>query len=111
MLRHRITMQRPDPTSPLDNTGQRLTTWIDVLTDEPAAVEPVSGREAFLAAQRQAATTHIVTLRRSAALAAIDGSWRVLFGTRELVLDGPPIDVGERGRELRLTCIEGLRTE
>lgn len=110
-LRHLVTVQRPNPASPRDGAGQRLTAWIDVVVKEPASVDPITGRSEFLAAQRQASTTHEVTMRWSSATALIDASCRVLFGSRVLVLDGPPINVGERNRELKLECTEGLRTE
>ena len=43
--------------------------------------------------------------------AAVDGAWRVLFGSRVLVIDGAPRNIGERSREIELLCTEGLRSE
>jgi SPP1 family predicted phage head-tail adaptor len=107
-LRHRVTLQRPSGTR--DSSLERTTTWTDVATVS-ASIEPLAGREAFLAAQRQASTTHLVTLRHSSILAAMDASWRVVFGDRVFTLDAPPKNVDERGRELQLLCTEGKRRE
>lgn len=121
-LSHKITIQKPDPASARDSAGQRITAWLPVAVNIWARVEPLSGREAFLAAQRQENTTHRITLWYSAQLAAVDISHRVLFGyltefdpppvgTRIFVLDGPPINTDEANIELILRCSEGLRTE
>lgn len=110
-LRHLVTVQRPDPASPRDAVGPRITAWLPVVVDEPASVDPISGRSEFLAAQRQASTTHEITMRHSSATALIDASCRVLFGSRVFILDGHPINVGERNRELKIKCTEGLRAQ
>lgn len=107
-LRHSVILQRPGGTR--DVVGARNTTWTDVATVR-AAVEPLSGREEFLAAQREASTTHKVTLRYASALAGMDATWRVKFGERVFVIDAPPRDVLERRRTIELMCTEGLRDE
>ena len=40
-----------------------------------------------------------------------DKALRVLFGSRVLVIDGAPRNIGERNREIELLCTEGLRSE
>lgn len=110
-LRHNVTVQRPDPSSPRDSAGQRLTAWLDVAVNVPAKIEPLRGRDAFLAAQRQASTTHQVMMRFSPELAGVDGACRILFGARIFVFDGPPLNVDERNATLLIDCTEGLRTE
>lgn len=104
-LRHQVTLQRPGGTQ--DALGQRVTTWTDVLT-VPAKVEPLAGRDAFLARQNQASTTHRVTMWWAPPLAEMNASWRVLFGTRLLILSEPPKNIDERDRVLELMCTEGL---
>jgi head-tail adaptor len=74
-----VWVQRPGGTR--DAVGGRLTTWTTV-AEAWAGIEPLTGREAFLAAQRQAASSHLVTLRFARALAGIDASWRVVWGQR-----------------------------
>jgi len=108
-LVHRITLQ--SPAGSRDAVGERVTTWTDVASDIPASVEPISGREEFLAAQRQGTTSHIVRLRCESPWSAMDASWRVLFGSRVFTIDAPPRNVNEAGRELILTCTEGDRQE
>lgn len=108
-LRHRVTLQSPSGTR--DAVGERVTTWVNVAENVPADVEPIAGREELAAAQRQATSSHIVHLRYGSPWSAIDASWRVLFGERVLTIDAPPKNIGERNRELMLTCSEGDRQE
>jgi SPP1 family predicted phage head-tail adaptor len=107
-LRQRVTVQSPTGTQ--DAVGERTTTWSDV-AEVWASVEPITAREQFLAGQMQASTTHRIRLRYAAALAAMDGSWRVLLGARVFVLTGPPRNIDERNREWELLAVEGLREE
>lgn len=107
-LRHRVTLQ--SPTGTRDSYGQRTTTWDDVATVW-ASIEQLDERERFAAAQLQASATHRVRVRYETALAAINATWRVLFGERVFVLAGPPNNVGERGLTLELLCTEGERVE
>lgn len=98
------------PAGSRDAVGERVTTWTDVATVW-ASIEPLSVRDAFLAAQAHASTTHRVRIDWSTDVDNIDGSWRVLFGSRVLVIDGAPRNIGERNREIELLCTEGLRSE
>lgn len=107
-LNRRVIIQSPAGTR--DSYGERTTTWTNVATVW-AAIEPLSVRETFAAAQMQAATTHRVTIRYSALLAAIDASWRVSYDSRVFVLTGPPRNLGEANQWLELLCQEGMRTE
>src|SRR5688572_20024279 len=107
---HKIRIKKPNPASPKDSAGQRITAFLLVATPM-ASVEPISGREEFIAAQRQASTTHLVRFFWSSKVAAIDASHRIEFGSRIFVMDRPPVNVGERNREFACYCIEGKRTE
>lgn len=107
-LRHRITVQKPSATATADAVGEPTTPWVDVVTSYPAEVVPVSTGERHLAAQTRMSITHRVTLRYCEALAAIDGSWRVVFGSRYLPIEGVR-NLGEDDRLLELVCVEGLR--
>jgi len=106
--RHRVTLQ--SPAGSRDAVGERVTTWTNVATVW-ASIEPLGTREQFAAAQAQASTTHKLNIAYGSEIAAIDSAWRVLFGSRVFVLDGPPRNIDERNREIELLCTEGLRNE
>ena len=106
-LRHRIILQ--SPTGSRDAVGERTTTWTDVATVF-ASVNPLSVRELLAAGQTQSEVSHRVRLRYSSALAALDASWRILFGSRVLVIQGVR-NIDEQKREFELMCSEGLREE
>src|ERR1051326_8896791 len=86
-LPHMITLQKPNHVERRDEVGATIADFVDVETVH-AKVSPLSGREEFLAAQMQATTTHSVTVRWSPKNNLADGSWRIKFGTRLLLLDG-----------------------
>jgi SPP1 family predicted phage head-tail adaptor len=105
-LRHRITLQQPGGTT-RDETGAKVKAWPTVATIW-ANVRPVTAREQFMAAQQQASTTHVVTIRAGSAPDALDARWRIVFKGRILRIDGPPRDLEERGIWLEMDCTEGL---
>ena len=107
-LRHRVTLQ--SPTGSRDSVGERTTTWTDVSTVW-ASVNPLTARELIAAGQVQSELSHRVCIRHSSSVAAIDASWRVLFGSRILVVAAPPRNIEEGDREIELLCSEGLREE
>lgn len=113
MLRHRVTIQKPKTgdDEERDELGERLTDWDDVAFGIPAFVRPLDAREQFIAAQLQSSTTHKVTIRYSSEYSDMDASWRVMFGTRPLVLQGPPKNIDEENVYFELDCIEGPRVE
>ncbi len=106
LMRERITLQSPQTTR--DSVGEQVLSFTTVVT-VPAEIRPISGREQLLAAQRQASTTHFVSLRYSPQVAAMDATWRILFGARVFTIDAPPRNVGELNVTLELQCTEGLR--
>lgn len=101
--RHSITLQQPGGSR--DSVGERVTSWTNVKAVY-ADISTLNMREQMLVAQRQASTTHKVTLRYDPDLAAINAAWRVLFGSRVLVIDGVN-NVDERNKTLELLCTEG----
>ncbi len=107
-LRHVIEIQEPGGSR--DAVGERNTTWT-TRARLFASVQPISAREQYLAAQAQASTTHRVTIRASDAPPGINASWRLLFGGRVLLIDGPPRNVDERDIVVELLCTEGPRQE
>lgn len=74
-LRHRVTIQAPTYSQDA-TTGAVLVAWFDVLTDEPAEVVPLSGREFLQANTTQVEITARMTIRYQAGL---DASMRVSF--------------------------------
>lgn len=108
-LRHRVKLQSPSGSR--DAVGERVTVWTDEATDVPANVRPLNGREQFFAAQKQASTTHLVTIRYGSYVSGIDASWRVMFGSRIFTIDAPPRNIDERNKQLDLLCTEGLSVE
>lgn len=110
-FRHRVTVKRPSANRTKDAGGREVPDYDIVAEDVPARINELAGRSAFIAAQRQSEATHEVGLRYMPALADIEGSWIVEFGTRVFVQDAPARNPGERNRELILTCTEGVRTQ
>jgi len=108
-LNHLISLQSPKGSR--DSVGERLTSWDTVAFNVPAKIEPISGREEFLAAQRQATTSHTISLRFNPKWSKMDSTWRVLYGARVFTIDAPPRNVGEANCELVLTCTESSRQE
>lgn len=79
---HKITIQKTDPASSRDAAGQRVTDWLNVAVNIWAFIEPLSGRDEFVAAQRQASTTHRVKTYYGPQLANVDASHRVFFAPK-----------------------------
>ncbi len=107
-LKHRVTLQQPGGTR--DAVGERTTTWSNIATVW-AAVEPLSTSQLAAAAQLQTGASIRVTVRWSSAIAGIAADWRVLFGSRILVIAAPPRNVTEGNQIIELLCSEGLREE
>ena len=102
-----ITLQSPAGTR--DAVGERTTTWVDV-AQVWAAISPLSVRDLLAAGQTQSEVTHRVRIRYSASVAALDASWRVVYGARVLVIGGVR-NIDEADRVLELLCSEGVREE
>lgn len=98
-LRHRLKLQSKTVTR--DSYGAETIVW----TEEAivwGSVEPISGREYFLAKQVQAETTHKIRIRYYSGLRA---DWRILFGARIFEIDSI-INFEERNKEMVLMCHE-----
>lgn len=109
----KIILQSPSGTR--NAIGERVTTWTNVATVwaeiSPLSVrDSLSVRDLLAAGQMQSEVTHRVRVRYGASIAAIDSSWRVLYGTRVFVISGVR-NINEAGREFELLCHEGLRDE
>lgn len=95
-LRHRVDIQSV-------TIANDVETWANFATAIPAAIEPLRGREYWEAQKVNAEASVKITIRyRSGILPTM----RVKWGTRIFNLISPPINTGERNRELVLMCEE-----
>ena len=100
-LRHRVTIQSASES--VSAAGEVTKTWSDVATVW-ASIEPLTGREKWLAEQVQAAATHRVRMRYRSDVGLEN---RLLYGSRVLdILE--VMNTGERDKELVLICAEAL---
>lgn len=106
-LDKRVILQ--SPAGSRDAVGERTTTWTTVATVW-GSINPISARDLIAAGQTQTEITHRVRVRYSSALAALDSSWRVMFGSRIFVVLTVR-NIEEGNKEFELLCSEGLRTE
>ena len=102
-LRHRVTVQRP--VTSRDSYGQDVITWTSA-GDVWAAVEPLRGREYFDADQHtgEITTRVIIRWRSDFDTLGFDSTWRIVFGSRTLIIIVPPIDKDYLGRSWELMC-------
>lgn len=114
-----VAIQRPAGST--SAIGERVTTWTTVGTTL-ASIEALSGREALIAAERQAESSHLIRVPYSFAIAGIEANWRVLWGqrfladpvTNRLSVTGPlawavndPVRVTTYGGTLPAPLVEG----
>ena len=100
-LRHRVIIQTPTEVN--DSRGQAIKTWATFATVY-AAVEPISGREYFDAAQINAEITTKIIIR---SLPGVTQKMRVSYDSRLYNIQSI-ININERDREMHLFCSEGL---
>jgi SPP1 family predicted phage head-tail adaptor len=81
-LRRRVVIQSRSST--LDTWGQQVNTWVDQLTNCPAFIEALDGRERLAAMQISSEISHRITVRYSSlfAVPADVGAWRVTYSGR-----------------------------
>lgn len=89
-LRHRVAFKREDGS---------------IAFYRYANVEPTGGRQFVSGLGIHSEITHVVTVRYDS---NIDHTMTVIYKDRELVIEGPPINVGERNEWLKLTCREAV---
>ena len=98
-LRHRITIQQKTVTQ--DTAGVITETWADLVTVW-AAIEPLTGREKFLAQQVYTDMTTRVRIRYRS---GIDPAMRLKYNSRIFEIN-VVVNPEERNRELELLCTE-----
>lgn len=100
-LNNRVTIQQPG--SNKDAYGHATKeTWADVVTVW-AEVKPVTGRERWASDHVANTSTVAIKIRYRT---GIKPEMRVIHGSHTYQIDGPPIDVDGRRRELVLACKE-----
>lgn len=108
-FRHRITLQ--SCVSSRDSAGGIVKTWTNFLTGVPAVVEPISGREFFIARQIASTVDTSITIRWRAGILA---TMRVLYGSDAYDITAVLPDGDSGRRTLSLMCTktsaEGFRT-
>lgn len=106
-LRHRVAIQRLAAGSPQRTpTGSKPGSWETFLSSIAASIDPVTGREPFLAQQHLSeVTTKIGTRYHS----GITSAMRVVWGSRIFDIKAV-LDDQERRRKLTLLCTEGTNS-
>ena len=100
-LRHLVTIEQRSSTP--DTYGEPAQTWTTLHANQPASIEPLSGRELITAQAVQSDVTHRLRMRY---VAGVQTKHRILFGSR--VFDIRAVrDVNERNIELEMLCTEG----
>lgn len=102
-LRHRITIQQKTAGSPQQNAaGEPDVSWTDYLVVY-ASVDPVTGKEPFLAQEHMSVVSHKIRVRYRAGVTA---AMRVVYASRYFDIKAV-LNWGERNKELLLLCEEG----
>lgn len=110
-LRRRVAIQ--SRSSSQDTYGQQLSTWSDVLTNVPAMIEPLNGRELEIASANHPQADTRITVRYHSALAnpAAAAAYRVTYtnagGTRLYDVQAV-LNLDERNRTIELMCSSGV---
>ena len=100
-LRHRITLQKQERVL---SGGEYTLDWIDFLVDEPAAVEPLSGKQWVASQATQNSVDTRITIRWRDGIKA---SMRVIHGSDVYDVKVPLPDTSDR-RWLTLMCTRGV---
>lgn len=110
-LRRRILIQIQATTQ--DTFGQQQTAWSDWLTNVPADIQALSGRELISAQALNAEVTHLIVIRYHPLLAdpVKVAAMRAIYvnaGVTRYFNVKSAINVDERNREINLMAAEGL---
>lgn len=110
-LRHLVTVQQLAAGSPQQKpTGEPDVAWAAYLSDIPAEISPVIGREFFAADQVQSKVDTKIRVRYEVGVTdGITASMRVLHGAVVYEIEAV-MNVENRNRELLLMCATGVPT-
>ncbi len=101
-LNKRVMLEQPVTTT--DAYGGTTTTWQEVGT-RWAGVEPLRGKEFFEAQAAQSEVEVRVVVRYDSAIAGVDATWRVVYGSRVFEVESA-INTGERDEQIEIMCKE-----
>lgn len=110
-LRRRVNIQVRS--SSQDSYGQALSSWSNVLTDVPASLDPLSGREREIAHAIHPGVDTRITVRYHPQLAnpGLAASYRVVYvnaGVTRLFNVAAVMNLEERNRTIEMMATEGL---
>ena len=110
-LRRRITFQTRTATK--DSVGQQVMSWIDTVTNVPADIQALSGRELEIAQSINASVSHQIEVRYTAALAdpVKVAAMRVIYvnaGVTRFFNITSALNVDERNKTISIMAAEGL---
>lgn len=110
-LRRRLVFQTKPATQ--DSFGQQTAAWTDVLTNVPAEIDALAGRELLAAQAVNAELTHLLTVRFHSLLAdpIKVAAMRAVYVTPDVTRYfnlSPGINVDERNRVIQIAAGEGL---
>lgn len=102
-LRVKAEIQSPPAAETVDDLGEPSGSWTLAYT-RWVSVEPLGAQELFNAAQLQSKATHKVRLRY---LSGLTSKHRFKVGSRYWYIQGQPVNVMERNREMIAQVVEG----
>ena len=101
-LRHKVVIEQP--TEAQGASGATTKTWSTFATTK-ASITPMTGSEGMAAKERQATVTHEIKIRW---MDGIKTTMRVFYDSRYFYIKSSLI-MNERGREINLICLEGVK--
>lgn len=103
-LRHKITIQQLAAGSPQQlANGEPDESWTDYLTGVSASIDPVTGKEPFIAQEHLSVVSHKVRIRYRAGITA---DMRISFRSQYYDIKAV-LNWGTRDRDLLLLCEQG----
>lgn len=100
-LNKKITIEQPTETQ--DGTGQAVKSW-STYSQPWAAIEPLRANEFISSQQIVGEATVRIRVRADS---GITEKMRVNWNGKIYNIEGPPINISERDREMHLMCSEG----
>lgn len=108
-LNHRVSVQQLAPASPqMTAEGEPDESWEDLITDQPASIDPIVGREYFAAEQIQSEVDTKIGMRyEPGRTSAVTAKMRIVHGDTIYSIQAV-VNIGARNRELVCYCKTGV---
>ena len=100
----RVRVERPSAAK--GHYGHRAQGW-ELVAEGWASIRPAGSNERLAAFQMQSGQTHVVAMPYQAALEAVRGDCRIVYGARVLRVVGMPRNPREANEEIVMDCTEG----